>query len=444
MGIETFYNAQEGTVLGRTCGSWTKILGFYLIYYTFLGFLFYGSVQVGMLRIESETVSGKTRGLGQPVIVTRTDQPGIDAWPQNMLIEDEQGLAFPLDEFKKTYGEKQNKYPVYVQKLEQFLLNACPFKKQCALDQFYGTDWSNKAELAFLVEDLENESVDQNVKCGKDDFSRKCLLYRECGANDEEKKTNCGNMMKIDYAKLRAVICKNDKDNCMINKPLFFVSLNKVINFDIMTVDSLDISNGDQLNPKKGGPSPVWQHDLNLMQTLTTTFVNDSFAFINCYIMDQDQEKGLCYPWQQDSTRATTGDKVDCDNMKDLSLKVLNKKGVEQAQTPYKISAIYPYIKNSDYKYSGFKSGDDTVNKKSSRYVKPFAMFQLENSDASADATGVLKNKDDKSAVRCNILAKNLEYPFISDDALMGNALLSQPGHGWVQLGFKTSDKKEE
>jgi len=438
MGIETFYNAQEGTVLGRTCGSWTKILGFYLVYYTFLGFLFYGSVQVGMLRIDSAELYGKTRGLGKPVIKTRTDQPGVDAWPQNMLIEDTQGLEFPLQQFEKKYGDKKDQYPLYIQKLEEYLLNACPFKGQCALDQFFGADWSKNPKLAFLVPG--DDATDTNVKCADDNYSRKCLVYRACGA---DAKTKCGKMMKIDYAELKKVICsKPEVERCQINKPLFFIAINKVIDFNIKTIDSLDFSKGDQLNPMKGGQSPVWQFDYGLMKTLTENNKDDSFAFVNCYIMDQDKEKGKCKPWTAEGTRAKTAtddELVDCDNMKDLSTTVKDKTGKDANQTQYKITAQYPYIKNSNYLYKGFKAGETTQNDESVQYAKPFAMFQLENKDKE----GKLLSKDDKSVIRCNVLAKNIEYPSISDDKLMGNALLSQPGHGWVQLGFKTLEPKE-
>lgn len=437
MGIETFYNAQEGTVLGRTCGSWTKILGFYLVYYTFLGFLFYGSVQVGMLRIDSQEILGKTRGVGKPVINTRTDQPGVDAWPQNMLIEDTQGLEFPLDEFKKTYGDKKDQYPTYVQKLESYLLNACPFEGQyCALNQFFGDKWSENEKLNFLV--AGNDATEKNVNCADSDFSRKCMIYRGCKTGDK-----CGKLMKIDYSALKKVICASPEEGCMINKPLFFIALNKVIGFEIQTVGSLDFSKGDKLNPKNNEPSPVWQHDLSLMKTLTEANANDSFAFVNCYIMDQDKEKSKCKPWTAEGKRGD-GEQVDCDNKKDLSTTITNQAGKEVNQTQYKINAIYPYIKNSDYAYAGFSASDNSQNKKSAEYVKPFAVYQLENTSTEPEIAGVLKSKDDKSLVRCNVLAENIQYPFIADDNLMGNALLSQPGHGWVQLGFKTSEKKED
>merc|ERR1712154_748881 len=97
----------------------------------------------------------------------------------------------------------------------------------------------------------------------------------------------------------------------------------------------------------------------------------------------------------------------------------------------YKIKAIRPYISNK--KYSGY-SADAEKNKETATYAKPFAMFQM------SKATGKIKNLEDKSLVRCNVVAKNIEYPYLDSEKLMSNALLGQPGHGWVQLGFRQLD----
>jgi hypothetical protein len=52
------------------------------------------------------------------------------------------------------------------------------------------------------------------------------------------------------------------------------------------------------------------------------------------------------------------------------------------------------------------------------------------------DETQKINNFGDKTMIRCNVIAKNIEYPYLANEELMGNALLGQPGHGWVQLGF--------
>merc|ERR1719461_897551 len=91
-----------------------------------------------MVRIKNQDILGKTRGVGSPVIRTRTDQPGVDAWPQQMVIEDNQGQEFELATYEKKYGKSGDQYPLYVQKIEEYILNYCPFENQCALNDIFG------------------------------------------------------------------------------------------------------------------------------------------------------------------------------------------------------------------------------------------------------------------------------------------------------------------
>jgi len=83
-----FYNSKEGTVLGRTASSWAKILFFYLVYYTFLGFLAYGT----LAWYQSTVEDGKV-----PYIRTRTGQPGMAIEPANSVIEDANNNNFEFD-----------------------------------------------------------------------------------------------------------------------------------------------------------------------------------------------------------------------------------------------------------------------------------------------------------------------------------------------------------
>ena len=83
-----FYNSKEGTVLGRTASSWAKILFFYLVYYTFLGFLAYGTLAWYQSTVEDEKV---------PYIRTRTGQPGMAIEPANSVIEDANNNNFEFD-----------------------------------------------------------------------------------------------------------------------------------------------------------------------------------------------------------------------------------------------------------------------------------------------------------------------------------------------------------
>jgi len=151
-------------------------------------------------------------------------------------------------------------------------------------------------------------------------------------------------------------------------------------------------------------------------------------ALVNCYPYDNTAVAGECYGWNETSTgRVKTGSKVDCDNMKE--------------QTKYKVTPIRPYILNKDYAYAGYKQNNSVPeNQKVATYAKPFAMFQM----SLTDPTKKINNFDDKTLIRCNVIAKNIEYPYLANKDLMGNALLAQPGHGWVQLGFsqKVNDAK--
>jgi len=416
MGLEAVYDANAGTFLGRTAGSWFKILGFYAIYYTLLGFLFYGSVLLGMVRIPNQDILGKTRGVGSPVIRTRTDQPGVDAWPQQMVIEDNQGQEFELATYEKKYGKSGDQYPLYVQKIEEYILNYCPFENQCALKDFFGDDWQNT--FPFVETGKDAATV---PSCDDDsNQSRKCIVFREyCKGNED-----CGKIMQINHAKLQKEIADNDTKQ--INRPYFFIALNKVIGFKIMGMENL--AQMDELNPAKNQPSPTFQNFNSKVDNLSAADLKET-AFINCYIFDVEAGKGKCEPWKKDNSSNTVRDgsgskTVPCDNMKD--------------QTEYKIDAIRPYISNKKYEYKGYTANSDDDNKKAATYAKPFAMFRM------SKATGKIKNLEDKSLVRCNVVAKNIEYPYLDSEKLMGNALLGQPGHGWVQLGFKQLDNEED
>jgi len=426
-GWDAVYNSEEGTFLGRTATSWLKILTFYAIYYTFLGFLFYGSVQVGMTRITNKDVMGKDRGMDMPVLKTRTDQPGVDAWPQNMIREDNYGQEFELGVYNKKQGAGKNEYPVYVQKITEFMLNHCPFEKKCSFDDILGgaTEW--KKTINF-VEASEKDAVDEIVKCPVElAQSRKCLVYKsECVGTKAAEK--CGKVMVINHELLKAQIADNVTGQ--INKPYFFIAINKVIKFQLRGYDNFKMISG--LNPQLSGPSPTLQGfsvggDAVNKLKLTPDQLQNS-ALVNCYPYDNTAVAGECYGWNETSTaRVKTGSKIDCDNMKE--------------QTKYKVAPIRPYILNKDYAYAGYKQNNtEAENQKVATYAKPFAMFQM----SLTDPTKKINNFADKTLIRCNVIAKNIEYPYLANKDLMGNALLAQPGHGWVQLGFsqKVNDAK--
>jgi len=76
---------ENGNFLGRDLKSWAKILGFYAIYYTFLGFLFYGFTVTYYL--ESKVLSGNPVG-GKPAVANaRLDMPGAVVHPFKEMSE---------------------------------------------------------------------------------------------------------------------------------------------------------------------------------------------------------------------------------------------------------------------------------------------------------------------------------------------------------------------
>lgn len=80
--LSDIYDSKNGTVMGRTAGSWFRILAFYAVYYTFLACLMYFSITI---------YAGKMAVKDEPKIRTRTDMPGISAIPFNQITPDIDG-----------------------------------------------------------------------------------------------------------------------------------------------------------------------------------------------------------------------------------------------------------------------------------------------------------------------------------------------------------------
>lgn len=83
---DELYNPKEGTVLGRTFGSWVRILAFYAVYYTFLFCLFYAFTIYWYQGTLPEAGSGT-----RPYIGTRLDQPGCQVYPLKQLQDYKEG-----------------------------------------------------------------------------------------------------------------------------------------------------------------------------------------------------------------------------------------------------------------------------------------------------------------------------------------------------------------
>lgn len=87
------FDPKQGTFLGRTAGSWAKILVFYFFYYSFLALLFFGCIKLIGWRIE-----GANEG-EFPMINSRLDEPGLTVYPHNTIIGDENN-----EQLDYTYG----------------------------------------------------------------------------------------------------------------------------------------------------------------------------------------------------------------------------------------------------------------------------------------------------------------------------------------------------
>jgi len=103
---------ENGNFLGRDLKSWAKILGFYAIYYTFLGFLFYGFTVTYYL--ESKVLSGNPVG-GKPAVANaRLDMPGAVVHPFREMM-DARGDVNRMTMDEKTRGEYCAKLGLFFQ-----------------------------------------------------------------------------------------------------------------------------------------------------------------------------------------------------------------------------------------------------------------------------------------------------------------------------------------
>jgi hypothetical protein len=84
--MDALYDPKEGTVLGRNFASWAKITGFYLVYYSLLGVLFYAYTI--MWYEQSRVYSTAPVGTKPFVAYSRLDQPGAATHPFKEMYED--------------------------------------------------------------------------------------------------------------------------------------------------------------------------------------------------------------------------------------------------------------------------------------------------------------------------------------------------------------------
>lgn len=225
-----FYDPDAGTVLGRTGCSWLKILTFYVIYYSLLGVLFYGTVVLWQNKsTDITTVDGRTKGVATPYIRSRTDQPGMAVHPHNNLIQDEENQELEL-----TAGE-------YIAEMEKFFTRGKYTK--AALIEIFG-----------------------------EDFVTVSLGYLDFEGDD--------GLAKINKKNFEALVFPAGKTKT----PFIFVTLNKVIGFKIQSIPAL-VNDEKPLNgvpmqdaayySNAGASDPVGVHP------------KASAAYFNCFPLDQ-------------------------------------------------------------------------------------------------------------------------------------------------------------
>jgi len=103
-------NQNQKTFLGRTLLSWTRILTFYLIYYTFLGLLFI------LFITQYQKCNAPVPGGTAPKIRSRLDMPGASAYPfNNIYVDGDQSIVRLSVNTTKEHG------PKYIKGLVDFL-----------------------------------------------------------------------------------------------------------------------------------------------------------------------------------------------------------------------------------------------------------------------------------------------------------------------------------
>lgn len=152
-----FYNAEQGTLLGRTLSSWLKILVFYVAYFTFLAGLFTASVQL----------MEKQLPVDKPKLQTRLNVPGLHYFPYyNMMNPEEKQRFAENDGITFSYNDGEidgdSGYGYYVNATNRFM-----------------DGYQNTSEVTDF--DLETLGPCSPVKSGSNfgwDIGSPCLFFR--------------------------------------------------------------------------------------------------------------------------------------------------------------------------------------------------------------------------------------------------------------------------
>lgn len=387
-------DAGQTTFLGRTGGSWFKITVFYIIYYTFLFFLAYGTISLRQNMLDTTTIDGTVYGVNTPYIDTRISQAGLKVWPhhqaQGKVDDNNQKLKL------EAWGAVDDKRPVgctYADYVELFFLGTTtlPDKEKDRKHLHIG---SPKLKPYCVSED--------NCMLKKlfgDDFNTKTGL--ELDFIEFEDSENATGKAKINWGKLRAKVTDGTNvASALVTKPFVFLVISKKIDFVFHEVFDFADVNGVKPSYKRSEYFQTYRSEY-----LENNATNTPRAWFHCYLKNNS-------PSKDDKTY-----EASC-------------KAEDKCPT---IAPIVPYIQYTDYKYSGFEGGDRKTAKNQAAldYISPFAIFQVTITDATKIPSG------DKRPFRCNTLLRNVEYPYWGNKALTGNQLLMQAGNGYAEFGFE-------
>jgi len=372
-----FYDPDAGTLLGRTAGSWFKILVFYAIYYSLLGVLFWGSVVLLEKRVVTFSTKDPAKPIAKPYLNSRTDQPGMAVYPHSSFREDDENQEFSLSVDQQA---KKNDYEKEMKKfLEKYTYDD--------LKKFFGDNWAEK--IPFVKEngqkldpkcDTENCEIDGNAKVVLD---------------SEKLKT---------AAKLG--------NNGITAEPYVFVGLNKVIDFKIQSVLNFDDLKGVPMQNKDFYESGIAGKNQG-GHPIASKWITGTG--------DQCQTG-------KDKCAFNSGEGAVYFNCFPCDLKAKTPSTFLNADSPFAVYPIHPYIVQEHYTWSGYSKTEIPS------YTKPFAIFQIRNKNA----TDTRANKYDKSNLfRCNAIADNLDYPYLGNAVTVSDL---KDGQGHFTFGFKSPD----
>jgi len=403
-----FYNAENGTVLGRTGKSWAKILFFYLIYYTLLALIFFYTLKV------YEGTLDKKEG---PRLNSRLDQPGISIVPHQSQVDDNINNEFNLDTWSKSKADLYKKYED-------------DYKISCRSGNFVYKSNSYQSDYEYyMVKFLATTYGDQS----EEDLGKMGLgTFFDCQATVEKdteakKKVNGDKGCKVRIEVLRQA-AKEDQ-------PYFFVALNKVIGWPLMPFSAAEI-NAENEDIKGVNPTQLLTDWIRTGSGKTLAELDAKLAiggktsagkvWFNCYLDDMQSK---------DKAQASDKNNWDVTPIKPyLDFFKYEKKDAEDLMADYEAStsrsalhkqvAVFQLKKGSNL--TDF--GDNPLNVKGT---------------ASKETEKKIKDFFKSNQFKCEALAKNLQY-FVKGDEILTTDNFKD-GQGYHVFGFikETLDKSD-